>query len=272
MSELLNDSIKQVEESKNHVIFTRIKKIIFNLKQLLGIVIFLLIWEVVSRAGIIDSNFLPPFSVVIKTFFQMLISGELITNIVVSLKRSLAGFGLGLVIAIPLGLIIGSFRKIEFYIDPLLQLFRQTSTLALLPVFMLFFGIGEISKVAIVFWGVWSAILLNTINGVKGVEPILIKSAKSMGSSQFIIFRKVILPSAFPSIITGIRLSATSAILVLIAAEMMGASSGLGYLLYDTQIKYQIPKMYAAIITMSLIGIIVNYIIVAFEKRITRWK
>ncbi|MCI1945835.1 ABC transporter permease [Clostridium luticellarii] len=272
MSEVLNDSIDQVEELKGESFFTKVKDFVFNLRRLFGIIIFLLTWEISSRVGIIDKNFLPPFSVVMQTFFSMLASGELETNIAVSLKRSLAGFGLGLGIAIPLGLIIGSFNKIEFYIDPLLQLFRQTSTLALLPVFMLFFGIGETSKVAIVFWGVWSAILLNTINGVRSVEPILIKSAKSMGASQLTIFRKVILPSALPSIITGIRLSATSAILVLIAAEMMGASSGLGYLLYDTQIKYQIPKMYASIVTMSLIGIIVNYIIVAFESRVTKWR
>ncbi|BAH07522.1 ABC transporter permease [Clostridium kluyveri] len=204
--------------------------------------------------------------------WQLIISGSLFENVFVSLKRSAAGFALALLVAIPLGLVIGWFKKFERFIDPLLQIFRQTSALALFPVFILVFGIGETSKIAIIFWGVQWPILISTIEGVKNVDPILIKSARSMGASQFTIFRKVILPSAFPSIITGIRLSATSAILVLIAAEMMGASSGLGYLLYDTQVKYQIPKMYAAIITMSLIGIIVNYTIVAFENRVTKWK
>lgn len=204
--------------------------------------------------------------------WQLIISGSLFENVFVSLKRSAAGFALALLVAIPLGLVIGWFKKFERFIDPLLKIFRQTSALALFPVFILVFGIGETSKIAIIFWGVQWPILISTIEGVKNVDPILIKSARSMGASQFTIFRKVILPSAFPSIITGIRLSATSAILVLIAAEMMGASSGLGYLLYDTQVKYQIPKMYAAIITMSLIGIIVNYTIVAFENRVTKWK
>lgn len=274
MNQTLDNSIKlrKAKQSKDEFIFFKVVNFLFNLRQLLGIVIFLLIWEIIPRIGLVDSNFLPPFSVVMHTFFQMLLSGELIDNIAISLRRSLMGFGLGLLLAIPLGLIIGSFKKIEFYVDPLLQLFRQTSTLALLPVFLLFFGIGETSKVAIVFWGVWSAILLNTVNGVKNVDPNLIKAARSMASPQLTIFLKVVLPSAFPSIITGIRISATSSILVLIAAEMMGASSGLGYLLYDTQMKYQISKMYASIVTMSLIGIIVNYIIVAFEKKICVWK
>lgn len=274
MNQALDNSIKLSESKRLSIksIFFKIINLIFSLRQLLGIAIFLALWEIVPRIGLVDSNFLPPFSVVVETFLQMLFSGELIEHISISLRRSLMGFSLGIVLAIPLGLMIGSFKKLEFYIDPLLQLFRQTSTLALLPVFLLFFGIGETSKVAIVFWGVWSAILLNTINGVKNVDTNLIKAARSMASPQLTIFMKVILPSAFPSIITGIRISATSSILVLIAAEMMGASSGLGFLLYDTQMKYQIPKMYASIITMSLIGLIVNYIIVAFERKICVWK
>ncbi|MDF2873567.1 MAG: putative transporter permease protein [Sporomusa sp.] len=238
----------------------------------MGIVVLLMLWEFLPRMNIVDKNFLPPFSVVIATFWKILLSGELVEHIFVSLKRSVAGFFLGIGLSVPLGFVVGWFKQAEFYIDPIIQLCRQTSTLALLPVFMLVFGIGELSKVAIVFWGVWSAILLNTINGVKGVDPLLIKAAKSMGSSQLTIFYKVVFPAALPSIITGIRLSATSSILVLIAAEMMGASSGLGYLLMDTQLKYLIPKMYAAIMTMSLIGIIVNYVIVFFEKKVSRWR
>jgi NitT/TauT family transport system permease protein len=276
MGEALTSPVNQQEELVNESLSTKSLSVtiafLFRLRRLLGIVIFLLIWEICGRTGVIDSRFLPPFSVVITTFFKMLASGEMITHMVVSLRRSLLGFGLGLLIAVPLGFLIGSFKKIDFYIDPLLQLFRQTSAIALLPAFMLFFGIAESSKIAIVFWGVWAPILLNTINGVKGVDPILIKAARSMGASQLTIFKKVIFPSAFPSIITGMRLSATTAILILIVAEMMGASEGLGYLLYDTQLKYQIPRMYAIIITMSFIGITVNYLLVALEKRVSRWK
>jgi NitT/TauT family transport system permease protein len=116
------------------------------------------------------------------------------------------------------------------------------------------------------------AILLNTISGVKNVDPLLIKSAKSMGATRLSLFFKVILPAAFPSIFVGIRLSATTAILLLIATEMMGANQGLGFLLNDSEVKYLIPKMYGAIITMTILGFILNYILVAFEKRITRWK
>lgn len=234
--------------------------------------VFLMIWEIAPRLGWVDKAFLPPFSKVITTFFSLILSGELELHIAISMQRSLIGFGLGMLLAIPLGLIIGWFKWFEFYIDPLLQTFRQTSTIALLPVFMFLFGIGEISKVAIVFWGVQWAILLNTISGVKSVDPLLVKSARSMGASPLTLFIKVILPSAFPSIFTGIRLSATSSILILTAAEMLGASKGLGFLLFDAETKYQIPKMFASIITMSIIGLIINYSLQAIEKRVTRWK
>ncbi|WP_025695165.1 ABC transporter permease [Paenibacillus durus] len=252
--------------------FKKIKTVIFESRRLLGIGGFLLIWEISPRLGWVDQSFIPPFSEVITTLISLILSGELEKHILISLQRSVLGFGLGLLIAIPLGLIIGWFKGFEFYMDPLLQTFRQTSTIALLPVFMFLFGIGEISKVAIVFWGVQWAILLNTISGVKSVDPLLIKSARSMGASPLTMFIKVILPSAFPTIFTGIRLSATTSILILIAAEMLGASKGLGFLLFDAEVKYQIPKMFAVIITMSILGLIVNYSLQAIEKRVTHWK
>lgn len=245
---------------------------ILHLKRLLGIVAFLALWELLPRIGLIDARFLPPFSTALRTFFKLLASGELIKHILISLRRSVVGFSLGLAFAIPFGVLIGSFKKLEYYVDPVIQAFRQTSTMALLPVFLLLFGIQEASKYAIVFWGVWPPMLLSTINGVKGVDPLLIKSAKSMGASQLVIFARVILPSAVPSILTGLRLAATSSILILTAAEMMGASSGLGFLLYDAQMKYLIPKMFAVILTMSCVGITVNYLLVMLEKNVTRWK
>jgi NitT/TauT family transport system permease protein len=248
------------------------KKIGNAFYRLLAVFVFLLLWEVVPRVGLADPTFLPPFSKVALAFFDMIRTGELFHHLFVSIRRSFLGFILGLAIAVPFGLLIGWFKSVEDFVDPLLQTFRQTSTLALFPVFILLFGIGELSKVAIIFWGVQWAILLNTISGVKTIDPLLIKSARSMGASPLTLFIKVILPAAMPSIFTGIRLSATTSILILIAAEMIGASAGLGFLLYDAEVKYQIPKMYAAIVTMSILGLVVNYILVMVEKRVTYWK
>ncbi len=249
-----------------------IKNFLLGTRRLLSVVAFILLWEIAPRTGLADSRFLPPFSEVFITLVKLIYTGELIGHILISLQRALIGFSLGLLIAIPLGILIGWFKKFDYYTDALLQTFRQTSTLSLLPVFMLIFGIGEVSKVAIVFWGVQWAIILNTITGVKNIDTVLIKSARSMGASPLTLFFKVIFPAAFPTIFTGIRLSATNSILVLVAAEMLGASKGLGFLIFDAEVKYQIPKMFAAILTMAMLGLILNYILVSIEKRITRWK
>lgn len=249
-----------------------LRSLFTGLYRISSVLMFLLLWESAPRLGIVDPIFLPPFSKVAVAFWNLIITGELFTHISISLLRSLLGFTLGLSVAIPLGLLIGWFKGFERFIDPLVQTFRQTSTLALFPVFILLFGIGELSKVAVIFWGVQWAVLLNTISGVKNVDPLLIKAAKSLGISRFYLFIKVILPASLPSILTGVRLSATHSILVLIAAEMLGANAGLGYLLFFAEANFLIPKMYAAIITMSLMGLIVNYSLVSLEKWLLKWK
>lgn len=260
---------KKVRSNVLKQLCTKIFKMVYSL---LAIFIFLLFWEIAPRIGLADPAFVPPFSKVMVSLWKMILSGEIFKHIFISLERAIIGFGLAAVISIPLGFLIGWFKKAERFLDPLLQTFRQTSALALLPVFILIFGIGEVSKIAIIFWGVQWPILINTISGVKTVDPLLIKSARSMGASPLTLFRKVVLPGAFPSIFTGIRLSATSAILILIAAEMIGSNSGLGYLIYQSQVTFQVPSMYAAILTIALLGVLVNYILVSVEKRIMKWK
>jgi NitT/TauT family transport system permease protein len=254
------------------IMLTCLKRLLNHLYGLLSVFVFLALWEIAPRTGLVDPAFLPPFSRVVVAFWNLLVSGELIGDALISAQRALFGFGLGIVIAIPLGLALGGLKALERIADPLLQIFRQTSALALFPVFMLFLGIGEVSKVAIIFWGVLWPILLNTIAGVKNVDPLLVKAARAMGTSPSTLFLKVVLPGAFPSIFTGVRLSATYAILMLIAAEMLGANSGLGYLLNESNLNFQIPNLYAAIIALALLGLAINYLLLGIEGRTMRWR
>lgn len=254
------------------MIIHAIHRIFSFFNRFLAVILFFAIWEALPRLGIVDPFFLPPLSVVLTAIVSMLQTGELFQHIGASLQRTLAGFFLGFFVSVSLGLIIGWFSRVERFADPLLQGFRQTSALALFPVFILFFGIGEASKIAIIFWGAQWPILLNTISGVKNVDALLIKSARSMGASKLTIFFRVVLPASLPSIFTGARLSATTSILILIAAEMVGAQAGLGFLVFDSQQKFQIPRMYAAILLMSLLGYIANYTLVYLEKKYTSWK
>ncbi len=243
-----------------------------SLKKVLLLFIFLLIWELLPLSGVISKAFLAPPSEVFVAIIKLLISGELWEHTSISLQRALTGFSLATITMIPLGFLMGWYRGFEEIADGLVQTLRQTSSLSLFPVFILFLGIGEISKIAVIFWGAQWPILLNTISGVKGVDPLLIKSARSMGSSAFSLFRKVIIPSSLPSIITGLRLGATHSIIVLVAAEMIGAKSGLGYSVINWEYNFMIPEMYAAIVTLAILGLVTNYSLVWLEKTTTRWK
>ncbi|MEV6554515.1 ABC transporter permease [Nocardia sp. NPDC051756] len=241
-------------------------------KPSIVIALFLLLWQLAPTLGLVDEVFLPPFSVVAQAFVDLVVSGELWTHISASLSRSLAGYAIALVVAIPLGVSIAWYKPVADFLNPILELFRNTAALALLPVFILILGIGETSKIALVVYASTFPILLNTISGVRTVDPLLIKSAVSLGLSPLRLFQKVILPAALPSIFTGLRMAAASSILVLLAAEMFGARAGLGYLITAAQQNFQIPNMYAGIIAISLLGLAFNGLLVTLERRFSRWR
>ncbi|WP_066901712.1 ABC transporter permease [Mycolicibacterium houstonense] len=233
---------------------------------------FLALWEVAPRIGLVDKVFLPPFSEVVSAWFTLAGNGQLAEHVSASLSRALAGLAVAIAVSIPLGVAIAWYRPVAEFLNPILELFRNTAALALLPVFILILGIGETSKVALVIYAASFPILLNTISGVRTVDPLLIKSARSLGLSPIRLFQKVILPAAVPTIFTGLRMAAASSILVLIAAEMVGAKAGLGYLITAAQLNFQIPDMYAGIVTIALVGVIFNGILVAIEGRLSGWR
>lgn len=237
-----------------------------------AIAALLAVWESAPRLGLVDRTFLPPFSEVAVAWWQLLLDGQLAEHTQASLQRSFTGFALAVVIAVPLGLLIGWYRPLAQLLGPLLEVFRNTAALALLPVFVLLLGIGETSKVSIVLYACTWPILLNTISAVSSVDPTLLRLARSMDLPAPRIFQKVILPASVPTVFTGIRLAGAVAILVLVAAEMVGAKAGLGYLVNASQFNFAIPDMYAGIITISAIGVAFNQLLVALERRFTSWR
>ncbi|EIV91301.1 ABC transporter permease [Frankia sp. QA3] len=241
-------------------------------RRTVAIAALLVAWEVLPRAGVVDRVFLPPFSEVIDKWWELFLDGDILAHTKASMKRTGAGFALAVAIGLPLGLVIGWFPRLAEILNPLLELFRNTAALALLPVFVLILGLGESSKIGIVTYACVWPILLNTVSGVRTVDPLLIKSAKSMGLSSPRLFQKVILPASVPTIFTGIRLAGAFAIVVLIAAELVGAKAGLGYLINYAQSNFAIQEMYAGIITISVIGVGINQLLLAVERRFSRWR
>ncbi|HWL13193.1 MAG TPA: ABC transporter permease, partial [Ureibacillus sp.] len=240
-------------------------------KRSIVLISLALLWEIAPRIGLVDRAFFPALTEVFGAWWEMITSGELWNHFSASITRSITGFILALTIAIPLGLLIGWYPLARDLLNPAFEVFRNTATLALLPVFMLLLGIGEISKVSIVFYACTFPILLNTIAAVKNVDPLLIKSARSMNVSSIKLFAKVILPASVPTMFTGIRMAGTGCILVLIAAEMIGAKEGLGYFITYAQYNFLIPEMYAGILTISALGLMVNFGLGKLEKRFSRW-
>jgi len=236
------------------------------------LVTFFVFWEIAPRLGWLSPIFFPPLSEVLAAWYAMLLDGTLSANIGISLQRAFIGFALALVVAIPLGFLMGRYSTFEKVSDLLVQTLRNTSQFALLPVFILLLGIGEASKVAITFYSSIFFLLINTIAGVKSVEPLLLKAARSMGTSDLDLFRKVILPASIPHIVSGARLAVKSSIFAVIGAEMLAAKSGLGYLIQNSQLMMETADMYAGILTMTFIGLIVNYLLVGFERWATGWK
>ncbi|MFD8949963.1 ABC transporter permease [Streptomyces xanthophaeus] len=232
----------------------------------------LAVWETAPRLGLVDATFLPPVSEVAVAWWELLGDGQLGEHVGASLTRSFGGFAIAVAVAVPLGLLIGWYRPVAAFLGPLLELFRNTAALALLPVFVLLLGIGETSKVSIVVYACVWPILLNTISAVGNADPTLVRLARSMDLSTPRLFQKVILPSSVPTIFTGIRLAGAVSILVLVAAEMIGAKAGLGYLINASQFNFAIPQMYAGIVTISAIGVAFNQLLVTVERRLSLWR
>jgi NitT/TauT family transport system permease protein len=239
-----------------------------------AILLFLAAWELAPRYVLSPATkvFLPPLSEDLQAWWHLAQSGALLDHFNASIGRALVGFGIAVATAVPLGLLIGWYRPLARFLNPLLELFRNTAALALLPVFTLLLGIGETSKIALVVYACVWPVLLNTISAVETVDPLLVRAARSMGLSSPRLFQKVILPSAVPTIFTGIRMAGSYSLMVLIAAEMVGAKAGLGFLINSSQSNFAIPDMYAAIITFAVLGVVVNQVLVQLERRFSRWR
>ena len=238
----------------------------------IGVAGVLLLWQVAPKLGWVDRTFLPPLSQVLHAWWDLARSGTLWDDTSISLRRSLTGFAIAIGAGVPVGLAIGWYPLAAELLSPVLTVFLNTAALALLPVFTLILGIGETSKITIVVYASIWPIVYNTIGGVRGVDPLLVKSARSLGVGPLRLFQKVILPAATPTIFTGVRLGGAASILVLITTEMVGAKAGLGYLIINSQFNFQIPQMYAGIITVSAAGVAFNTVLRTLERRFSTWR
>lgn len=244
--------------------------------KVLSLVIFFIIWEIASRFNIYKGWFnpvlLPSPTLIIETGYDYFQKGTLFKHIGLSLYRMLGGFIIGTIIATILGALISSFKWIENIVMPIINMFGPIPVLAFLPMFLIWFGIGEGSKITLIAYTTVISMLPYVIDGIKNTDPLLIRSAISLGASRFQVFTKVILNSAMPNIFTGMKACLGLGFSSLVVAEMMGASSGLGYIIVDAKNWFKMADMFLAAILIGILYTLFFCVISILENILFKWK
>ena len=229
-------------------------------------------WEVASRAGVIPARILAAPSAVALTAAQMIASGEMQHNLLVSLVRVLAGLGIGLAAGTALALVAGLTSAGERLIDPPVQMLRTLPLLALVPLFIVWFGIGETPKIALIALGATFPVYLNLFNGVRGVDKKLVEAARSYGVGGWELVREVILPGAAPGFLLGLRYALGVSWLFLVVAEQINASEGLGYLINNARDFLRTDIIVLCLVIYALLGLGSDALVRALERRALAWR
>jgi len=233
---------------------------------------FLALWELGSRTGVIPERTLAAPSSVLVTLWSMIVSGELPENLAVSFGRAAAGLVIGVSIGITLALVAGLSKKGEAAIDPIIQIKRTIPTLALTPLFIVWFGIGETPKIALIAFASVFPVYLNLYAGIRGVDVRLIEGARSFGLSKGEVIWHVILPGAMPALLTGLRYSLSVSILVLVVAEQINASAGLGYLVNNARDFMRTDIIVVCLLVYAGLGLGADALVRAIENRALAWR
>ncbi len=217
---------------------------------------FLLIWEAAVRLQFVPTFTLAAPSAIMLNIVRLLGTGELQTHVAASMTRIVFGYSIALILGVVIGIIMGWFRTIDDYVDPIIEIFRPISPLAILPLAILWFGIGQASKLFIIAYACIFPIMLNTYAGVRSVPKSSIEAARIFGAQADEILLRVVLNHSLPLIMTGARISFAVALIVIIAAEMVAADTGLGYMILTAQQTFHTVDLFAGIVTIAVIGLI----------------
>lgn len=239
---------------------------------LMVFIVLLLLAEWGTRSGFISALTLPRPSDVLLTFQELYQSGMLFKHLVPSLTRLVIGAAIGATIGITVGVLIGLFSLARAGLVPLVAAIFPIPKIALLPLFVIWFGIDEMSKYALIAFGTFTPTVVATYAAVDNVDRTLIRMGQSFGLSWRSIVAKIVLPGAMPGILSGLRISLTIAIILLVAAEMLGAEYGIGAYILQAGSLYDLERLFAGVVILSVLGVAVSAAIAAVERRVLRWR
>lgn len=233
-----------------------------RLRRLALPLVLLVVWQIISTRVLDETTrvLLPPPTAVATAAWELIASGELFRHLFDSLRREFVAFVWSLV-AIPLGIAMGWWRGFNEQVDSLIEILRPIPPLAWIPLSILWFGVGDLQNEFIIFLGIFFPILLNTVNGVRSVEPNLVRAARCLGSSEGTVLTQVVLRAALPQIVTGIRIGLGVGWMALVAAELVGASSGLGFLINDARTILRTDIVIVGMVTIGLVGLLLDLFI-----------
>jgi NitT/TauT family transport system permease protein/taurine transport system permease protein len=217
------------------------------------------IWEAAST-WLFNPQMIPPPSLVLKTALPMISSGEILESVGISMIRVLVGFVIGSLGGIVVGIAMGRSFVVNRLIDPVIEVMRYLSPTAMIPIAIIWFGIGESSKYFLIFWGSFFSVLLNTTSGVMRLPVGRERAARCLGEKGLGLILKVVLPSALPDIVVGMRLAMSLSLMAIVPAEMLAADSGIGYLLQASGMLAQTNRIFVALVTISLLGFVLDFV------------
>ena len=238
-----------------------------TLLSISSVVVAFLIWQVLSTF-VFNPFLIPPPVEVIRTAIPMVLSGEIFADISISMTRVLVGFITGSLLGVALGVLLGRIRILHDLLDPIVELLRYLSPTAMIPIAVIWFGIGETSKYFLIFWGTFFIVLVNATAGVWRTPIARQRAAECLGANSLQIFLLVVIPSAVPYIVTGMRVAMASSFMAIIPAEILAADSGIGYLLQKSSLLLQTNRIFVALLTICILGFAVDRLFRFFVDRI----
>lgn len=230
------------------------------------------LWYLVRVSGLVKPSLVPTPWAVLTTWWELVTEAGFLMDMYMSTQRVVLGVALGIVAAVPVGFLLGWYQPVRRFIDPLINFFRALPPIALIPLVIVYFGIGETAKVVILFYASFFAGVIVMYEGIAQISPIYLRVARTLGATDIEIFWRVIIPLAVPHVLTALRVALGVAWATLVASELIAAQQGLGAVIQDASAFFQLDTIYAGIITIGVIALIMDYLLRRVSQRLLSWQ